>query len=315
MSTGPQTYPGASKAYWYQDAYPGNAQEVNVVVLHTTEGRSVPTYDGGALAPNLTALPDFTAKKLKWFQHFDFDRSSRALRNLPGGVETNTLNVSQVELVGTCDPATHAKWQAAGQQHIYWPEAPDWALRDVAAFLAWAHAQHGVPLTGPKTWKAYPGSYGGSSGVRMTNAQWSAFRGVCGHQHVPENDHGDPGSIDFARILELANGTPQQEDDVALTTDDVKKIWTTDGFVPNPNPATAPTNAFIKPVSALYNIEAISRRIDKGVAGLIASNAALVAAVGALAQGGGLTAAEIQTAAEAGAKAALEQLGAKLQED
>ena len=217
MKTGPQKYPGASTAYWYQDDFGGDVMEVNVVVLHTTEGTSLPDYGGGASAPNLTAVPDFANKRLKWFQHFDIDRSSRALRNLSGGVETNTLNVVQVELVGTCDPTTHAKWTAAGQAHIYWPKAPDWALRDVADFLAWAHAEHGVPLTGPAAWPAYPSSYGATS-ARFTPAEWNAFKGVCGHMHVPENDHGDPGSIDFTRLLALAKGqTVPEEDDVPLS--------------------------------------------------------------------------------------------------
>lgn len=226
MSTGPQIYPGASTKYWFQGTYPGDVQEVNVVVLHTTEGTTVPSYDGGAEAPNLTALPDFAAQKLRWYQHFDIDRSSRALVNLSGGVQTNTLNVSQVELVGTCDPATHKKWTAAGIPHIYWPEAPDWALQGVADFLAWMNHNHGVPLTGPSVWKAYPGSYGASNGVRMPFATWEGFKGVCGHQHVPENLHGDPGALDFARILTLATGntTPPKEDTVALTDDDIKKV-------------------------------------------------------------------------------------------
>ncbi|WP_327720731.1 hypothetical protein OG381_39330 [Streptomyces sp. NBC_00490] len=30
-------------------------------------------------APNLTAVPDLDAKKLKWYQHFDIETSSRAL--------------------------------------------------------------------------------------------------------------------------------------------------------------------------------------------------------------------------------------------
>jgi hypothetical protein len=243
MSTGPQRFPGASAAYWYQDDYPGDAQEVNVVVLHTTEGRTLSDYQGGAVAPNLTAVPDFAAKKLKWFQHFDFDTSSRALRNLKGGVETNTMNVSQVELVGTCDPATHREWGSS--PHIYWPEAPDWALRDVAQFLAWAHAQHGVPLTGPSSWLPYPTS-AGASAARMSFAQWEVFKGVCGHMHVPENDHGDPGAIDFDRILELANAIlnpqttpPSEENDVTLQkvyeanpidVDLADNVWTTLAF-------------------------------------------------------------------------------------
>ncbi|MGI5456429.1 peptidoglycan-binding protein [Streptomyces sp. CA-249302] len=215
--TGPQRYPGASRANWYQDDFGGDPMEVNVVVLHTTEGYTLPGYDGGATAPNLTAVPDFAAKKLKWYQHFDIETSSRALVNLRGGVETNTMNVCQVELTGTCDPKTHSKWMASGQAHIYWPEAPDWALQGVATFLAWMHEQHGVPLSGPKSWPAYPGSYG-SGGQRMTGAQWTDFKGVCGHMHVPENVHGDPGAIDFARIVKYAKADLDVDDDGGTST-------------------------------------------------------------------------------------------------
>ena len=202
MATGPQRYPGASTANWYQDDFGGDSMEVNVVVLHTTEGRTLPDYGGGAVAPNLTAVPDLAARKLKWYQHFDIDISSRALVNLRGGVETNTLNVVQVELVGTCDPDTHARWGSAA--HIYWPQAPDWALEGVADFLRWMHEEHGVPLSGPAKWPAYPTSYANGGHQRMSFAQWNDFTGVCGHMHVPENVHGDPGAIDFARLIQLA---------------------------------------------------------------------------------------------------------------
>lgn len=221
--SGVQRYPGASTAYWYQSAYPGDAMESNVIVWHATEGTSLPSYDGGALAPNFTAKPDFAAKKLSWFQHFDFDTSSRALRNAAGGVQTNTLNVCQVEIVGTCDPTTHAKWVRDGYAHLYMPELPDWAIRDLGAFARWAHDQHGVPLTSDVTFKAYPGSYG-ANGVRMSAAKWTQFSGHCGHQHVPENDHGDPGLFPMAAILTAARGgtIPSEEDDV--TPEDINKI-------------------------------------------------------------------------------------------
>ncbi|CAL9364708.1 hypothetical protein [Streptomyces sp. enrichment culture] len=210
--TGPQRYPGASTAYWYGSKYPGSAMESNVVVWHTTEGTSLPSYGGGASAPNFTAKPDFSAKRLVWYQHFDFDESARALVNRSGGVETNTLNVVQVEIVGTCDPSTHKKWGST--PHLYTPELPDWVIRDLAAFAKWAHDQHGVPLTSGLTFKAYPSSYGNSS-VRMSNAAWNNFRGHCGHQHVAENLHGDPGAFPMAAILARAAGTTtaHQEDD------------------------------------------------------------------------------------------------------
>ena len=226
MATGPQRYPGASTAYWYQNRYGGDLMEVNVVVLHTTEGRTLPDYSGGASAPNLTAVPDFANRKLKWYQHFDIDRSSRALVNLAGGVETNTLNVVQVELVGTCDPATHTRWGSA--EHVFWPEAPEWALAELAVFLRWMNAQHGVPLVGPSKWPAYPTSYGNGGGQRMSFAQWGAFKGVCGHMHVPENAHGDPGSLDCNRLIALAKGTPTPppEEDTMPTADEfAKAVW------------------------------------------------------------------------------------------
>ncbi|MEU6372963.1 peptidoglycan-binding protein [Streptomyces sp. NPDC046909] len=216
--TGPQRYPGASRANWYQDDFGGDPMEVNVVVLHTTEGRTLPGYEGGATAPNLTAVPDFAAKKLKWYQHFDIETSSRALVNLKGGAETNTANVCQVELVGTCDPTTHKKWMAASQEHIYWPDAPDWALQAVAQFLAWMHEEHGVPLSGPKEWPAYPSSYGKGNGARMTAAEWNKFKGICGHLHVVENQHGDPGAIDFAQLVKYAKADLDVDDDTPAPT-------------------------------------------------------------------------------------------------
>jgi hypothetical protein len=212
--TGPQRYPGASQAERYQGTYGGDAMESNVIVWHTTEGTSLPTYGGGTSAPNFTAVPDFKAERLRWHQHFDFDTSSRALVNKAGGVETNTLNVCQVEIVGTCDPATHKRW--GNTPHLYSPELPAWAIRDLAAFAAWAHDQHGVPLTSRVVFKAYPGSYG-NTGTRMTYAEWNAFTGHCGHQHVPENLHGDPGAFPMAAILAAAKPAPTQpkeEDDM-----------------------------------------------------------------------------------------------------
>jgi hypothetical protein len=226
---GPQRYPGASTTYWYGSKYPGSAMESNVIVWHTTEGTSLPDYGGGASAPNFTAKPDFAAKRLVWYQHFDFDTSARALVNAAGGVETNTLNVCQVEIVGTCDPATHKKWGST--PHLYTPELPDWAIRDLAAFAKWAHDNHGVPLTSAVTFKAYPGSYGTDNGVRMSASKWNSYTGHCGHQHVPENLHGDPGLLPMADILARAKGAtaptaPKEEDGMPTTKEIAEAVLT-----------------------------------------------------------------------------------------
>jgi hypothetical protein len=278
---GTQKYPGASTAYFYQNRYGGDLMDVNVVVLHTTEGRSLPDYGGGASAPNLTAVPDLAARKLKWFQHFDIDRSSRALVNAAGGVETNTLNVGQVELVGTCDPATHKKWAAAGYAHIYWPEAPDWALNEVAAFLRWMNSEHDVPLVGPTRWPAYPTSYANGGGQRFTFTQWDAFKGVCGHMHVPENVHGDPGAIDFPKLIAYAKGAPLEEDPMAgITKQDIyDAVWELDQVAAPDSAPDRTTNPTWQPQSYLKDIGNRVRSMD---ARLAAQSAAITALAGKL---------------------------------
>jgi hypothetical protein len=198
-------YPGASRTYDFSGSYKGDLMDPDKVLLHTTEGTSLVDYSKGAVAPNITAKPNFEKKRLDWYQHYSFDRSARALVNKAGGVETNTDDVAQVELVGTCDPTHRKTWGKlkAGVHYIYWPDAPDWALDDLADFLAWQNVKNGVPLKAPSEWLPYPSSYGNSK-ARMTFAEWRGFSGVCGHQHPPENVHGDPGDIDITTLLAKA---------------------------------------------------------------------------------------------------------------
>lgn len=239
VAKGPQKIPFASQKAFYGG---GSDMNVNVGVIHTTEGRTLPTYDGGKSAPTVTGVPNFKTKKIDWFQHFDVDKSARALVNKSGGVETNTMNAFQVELVGTCDKKTSVKWGGAGTRHIFWPDAPEWALAEVAKLVKWLADSHAIPLKSSVTWKAYPASYG-ANGVRLTGGQWKAYYGWLGHQHVPENDHGDPGDIDMKRILEIANSgpivaaptPPKETSTVAITDADVRKILTTDGIIESPD--------------------------------------------------------------------------------
>lgn len=194
-------YPSASKAQDFSKKYPGSTMKPNVVVLHSTEGTGWPGYNKGASAPNFTIRPNFNRKTVEVRQHFPANKSSRALENRPGGVETNTLNCVQIELVGTCDPATHKKWGSI--QHIYMPEAPDWFIDGVSKLIEWLHQTYpSFPIKdgAPRGWGAYPGSYG-SAKTRMTNKEWNMSSGILGHQHVPENSHGDPGSFPIAKLV------------------------------------------------------------------------------------------------------------------
>lgn len=211
-------YPKAdAETQWFADNphLVGSTIDPNVVVLHTTETTGWPSYNNGGTpgdaGPHYTARPDIKACRTGWRQHYPETMSSRALRNEAGGVETNTLNCVQVELIGTCDSSKRKTWMVsgvtmrAGVDYIYWPDAPEWALRDLADFLASIHKRQGILLEAPKTWLPYPDSYGNTA-ARMTFAEWRGFYGVCGHQHVPENSHGDPGDIDIKRVLTLAGG-------------------------------------------------------------------------------------------------------------
>jgi len=220
--TGPQIYPGAIRGtHWYEDNWGGDPMESNVIVLHTTEGLNVPSYADskgrvGAMVPNMTVLPGIQSQKVEWYQHFSVDVSSRALANKLGGVDTNTMNAYQIEFVGTCDDSKRNTWKLgdktykAGVDYIYWPDAPDWLLKKVAAHIAWLVKNHNFKLNVPSLWLRYgkdthrpgvtPASYGASP-ARMSGSQWLNFYGICGHMHVPENDHGDPGAFPVQKLL------------------------------------------------------------------------------------------------------------------
>lgn len=211
--------PADTKTQWFQDNFPGAKLNLKattmVVVVHTTEGTDWPTYRGGATAPNYTGKPPLgtygtdSFHRGRWRAHFPDERSSRALQNLSGGVETNTLNAVQLELIGTCDPRNAKRWggtsrtRIAGRDYVYWPNANDRQLRWVARILADFHRRHGLVLSAPRKFIAYPASYG-KNGVRLSGAQWKRTVGIVGHQHVPENVHGDPGNIDMDKILRFA---------------------------------------------------------------------------------------------------------------
>lgn len=200
-----QKYPDADRSQWFGHRFAGSRMVPNVVVIHTTEGTGWPSYENGATAPNLTLMPRPAQRELAIRQHFDLDRSARALRNAAGGVDTNTLNVVQLELIGTCSPATHADWRRRGIDHIYWPDAPAWALEALGDVLAELHRGiPTIPLHSSVSWRPYPASFGLDAPQRMSFDQWRRFRGVCGHQHVPENSHGDPGDLPIGAVMAAA---------------------------------------------------------------------------------------------------------------
>lgn len=110
-------------------------------------------------------------------------QSARALKNLSGGVETNRQGsvCIQIETVG----------QAADHPLRTSP------LHNANKIMAWLGSL-GIPNTWPGgSPLPYPASYG-ANGDRSV-AQWGRA-GHFGHSQVPENDHGDPGTVDVLRL-------------------------------------------------------------------------------------------------------------------
>ncbi|WP_130864642.1 hypothetical protein [Acidipropionibacterium timonense] len=173
-------------------------------MLHTTEGRGWTDYGSGSMCPTLTL--NCTSGRPQWRQHLPLPHSARALRQPTSGPITNRLNVVQVELVGTGGWATAAnphRPYTIDSPHTDWTD-PDQVMVDALAdFLRWLHDEWPVPLVAP-----YPfGDWTGNYTHRMTTAEWQAFHGICGHGHVPGQDHTDPGSLPIARIIAAATGT------------------------------------------------------------------------------------------------------------
>lgn len=189
---------GASRAQTFN----GNRhrRRVTKIVLHTTEGSSWPGYGGGGYAPHFTVKPGKPSRKTIR-QHIDTAESAKALENDGGGVETNNAGVIQIEFVGSCDRSYAEKHDL-----FFTEDAEDDDLLALAAVVAWVAAEHDIPLTvGDLDWPTSDAAYE-SAPQRFSGSQWYAYRGVCGHTHVPENAHWDPGNFPVGRLLRLAGG-------------------------------------------------------------------------------------------------------------
>lgn len=172
-------------------------------VLHTTEGKNYAgarsAYVANKSNPHFTV--SFEKGYFQCWQHCSIARASRALKNLSGGVQTNRDMAIQIEIVGSCNPP-NSNWG-----NLYVPTFPNAYKDGIGRLMRWIEANAGVKRFADATFKAYPGSYG-NNGVRFSGTKWENYSGWCGHQHVPENTHGDPGNIDIAYLLNVGVSGP-----------------------------------------------------------------------------------------------------------
>lgn len=148
------------------------------LVWHTTEGPIVEGAVGAFKANN--SWPHFTLNPRtgRVVQHLPMTRAGRSLEHRAGTVETNRAHAIQVELVGF-----------AG-------ESPGWSAEDYARIAQLARqieSACGVPRKAFATFTA--------GGQRLSNAAWRNGSGHCGHQHVPGNNHTDPGAMRIDLVL------------------------------------------------------------------------------------------------------------------
>ncbi len=151
-------------------------------VLHTTEG---PTYLGARAAyAEANSWPHFTVTfeggVFKAHQHLSVAVSARSLEHRAGTVQTNRQSAIQIEIVGKAAEA---------------PNFPTQYLDGLANIMRWIEANAGVDRSCDVTFTV-PGAE-----TRLTDAQWLSYAGWCGHQHVPNNEHQDPGAIDIGYLL------------------------------------------------------------------------------------------------------------------
>lgn len=189
----PQFYPPANRSVQEFNPTSYRMPGVNKLLLHTTETSGWPAYGGANGNPTLTYNP----WSHEWRQHIPILARATTLQNA-GSFQTNRDSVVQVEIVAYADPNTARKYGHSVD------DIDDQALRELGDFAAWLHANFGLKLTSAVDWKAYPGSYGGGNGVRLSVGQFESYRGILGHQHAPGNEHGDPGSLDVAKIVHYA---------------------------------------------------------------------------------------------------------------
>lgn len=161
-------------------------------VLHRTEGA---TYAGalGAYKSKRSA-PHYTVQGLRVWQHIPMSRAARAMQNLEGGVQTNRIRCWQIEVVGF---SADSIWD------------PD-TIITTRELMKWIEGETGVRPTAPRFLSNKDGFIARlDAPQRMSNSAWMSWDGWCGHQHVPENTHWDPGTLPITQLLVRGELTPE----------------------------------------------------------------------------------------------------------
>ncbi|WP_327300371.1 endolysin [Streptomyces goshikiensis] len=152
---------------------------------------------GRKAAPHILWDP-FTGR---FTQFVPADSRSKSLADSAGGTRTNRAGSVVIQIETLFFP--YCQWNGKTYARLVdtpckgWPE-----------LLAWVRSW-GVPDVWPM---GRPVNFN----ANRSEAIWASKGGWYAHAHVPENDHQDPGS--------WPGFTTSEEDDMALTDDDLKRI-------------------------------------------------------------------------------------------
>ena len=146
-------------------------------VIHTTETKGLPSYP---YPPHVTVNPN--EPDTIW-HHVTGDKGAYALKSAPQSPNYEAGAVYQSE---------HIAYAADT------PEQGDTFYESIARECVWFNRNKGVPLEFVPVWEGGD-AYGEWSG-RMSAAEFAEFSGICGHQHVNDNSHWDPGRLDIPRL-------------------------------------------------------------------------------------------------------------------
>lgn len=150
------------------------------LVWHTVEGS---TIEGAVAAYRASgSYPHFTVEwrdgKLRIAQHAAIDACVTTLKHPPGTPETNRAHCVQVEICGFAKDSQN------------WPED---MYRALAQLARWIETNAGVPRRCGVGFKL--------GAPRLSGAAFVQYAGHLGHQHVPGNDHWDPGAMAIEKVI------------------------------------------------------------------------------------------------------------------
>lgn len=117
-----------------------------------------------------------------------------AVENHPGGVETNRIARVQIEVEGHSETRPYS--------------FPVEIEETVAALMAELRVVAEIPLTHPFPDAMPPPPWATEKFSRRHAGLWGKKPGWYGHVEVPENEHWDPGALQWDRLFAKARGVP-----------------------------------------------------------------------------------------------------------